>query len=329
MRIFKNTAFASAALMAAALYASTAMAEVKLRLAVETTSGDPTNVMLAEFRDNLAEAAGDEVEIEFFDGGSLGDEFALVEMLRVNQAQVVPLGSDGVVQLAPQFAIFDAPYLFTSKQQARDALAGDLGAKLTEVLRESANLEVLAFGEIGVRVVSNNTRPVETPEDLKGLKLRTPGSPTRIMAFTKLGASPVQIDLGDVYLALRQGTIDGQENPMSVIKEFSLHEVQKYISLTNHVYTPVTLAMNGDAYDALSDEMKTAVKDAAKAAATVTHENSDKQDAELVAIFEEAGVTVNAPDLAPFQEASAEIHEEIGKVVGEDFMADVKSSINE
>lgn len=329
MTPLKRLAYTSVALLASAVFAGAALSQDKLRLAVETTAGDPTNVMLSAFRDNLSEAVGDQLELEFFDGGSLGDEHTLVELLRVNQAQVVPLGSDGVVQLAPQFAIFDAPYLFTAKQQARDALSGELGDTLSDVLRESANLEVLAFGELGVRVVSNNTRPIETPEDLHGLKLRTPGSPTRIMAFTELGAAPVQIDLGDVYVALRQGAIDGQENPMSVIEEFSLHEVQQYISLTNHVYTPITLAMNGDAFDALSEDLQAAVIEAAEAAAVATYELSDQQDAELVAIFEAAGVAVNAPDLAPFQVAAEPIHVEIGKVVGEDFMEQVKGMINE
>src|SRR5690606_24079490 len=161
---------------------------------------------------------------------------------------------------------------------------------LTEALRDSTGLQMLAFGELGFRVISNNTRPIETPEDLKGLKLRTPGSAMRIAAFTELGAAPTPMSLGDVYVAMRQGALDGQENPMSVIEEFSFHEVQKYISLTNHVYTPISLVMNGRAFDALSEEQQQAVIAAAEVAAKATHDLSDEQDARLVSFFEEAGV---------------------------------------
>ncbi|WP_127143577.1 TRAP transporter substrate-binding protein [Pelagibacterium montanilacus] len=305
-----------------------AFAQTSLRLAVETTSGDPTNVMLATFRDELEAAAGDDVSLEFFDGGSLGDEIALMEMIRANQAQVVPIGSD-IVDLDTHFSIFDAPFLFGTKQQARDALDGELGDLLKTSLREEAGLEVLAFGELGFRVISNNVRPINTPEDLANLKLRTPGSPTRIMAFTTLGAAPTPMSLGDVYVALRQGALDGQENPMSVIEEFSFHEVQDYITLTNHVYTPITLAMNGGAYDALSDELKQAVAEAAETAAIATRELSDEQDARLVAFFEEAGVEVNTPDLASFQAASEPIYDEIAAVVSQEFMDSVLEIINE
>jgi TRAP-type transport system periplasmic protein len=328
MGIHKLMNLTCAAAVAAMVFTGAATAQTSLRLAVETTAGDPTNVMLASFRDAFSEAAGDAVSIDFFDGGSLGDEEALVELLRVNQAQVVPIGSD-IVQLDPKFSIFDAPFLFESKQQARDALAGELGDMLKDSLRETTGLEVLAFGELGFRVISNNVRPIETPEDLAGLKLRTPGSATRIMAFTTLGAAPTQMSLGDAYVGLRQGAIDGQENPMSVIEEFSLHEVQRYISVTNHVYTPITLAMNGDAFNALPDDLKAAAIAAAEKAAIATQQLSDEQDARLITVFEDAGVEVNTPDLAPFQAASEPIHAEIATIVGEDFMARAKELINE
>jgi len=302
-----------------AILSPAANAQTTLRLAVETTPGDPLNVMLTTFRDELQKSAGSDVTIEFFEGGALGDETALMEMIRVNQAQVVPLGSD-IVQLDNKFAIFDAPFLFADKQVARDALDGELGELLRTSLRENADLQALAFGELGFRAISNNVRPIEKPEDLAGLKLRTPGSETRIMAFQTLGAAPTPMNLGDVYVALRQGALDGQENPLSVIEEFSFFEVQKYISLTNHVYSPITLAMNGTVWDGLGDDLKQKVLEAAKVAAEKTRELSDQKDAELVSKFEAAGVAVNKPDLAPFKAAAEPIHAEIAKMVGEDFM---------
>lgn len=306
-----------------AMIAGTADAQTKLRIAVETTPGDPLNVMLSTFRDELKASAGDQVEIEFFDGGSLGDENALTEMLRAGQVQIVPIGSD-IVQLDSKFSTFDAPFLFATKDVARKALDGELGKLLTASLREKANLQALAFGELGFRAISNNVRPIEKPTDLAGLKIRTPGSDTRIMVFKMLGAAPTPMALGDAYVALRQGALDGQENPLSVIQEFSLYEVQKYISLTNHVYSPITLAMNGAAWDALSDDLKAKVSAAAAVGSRKTRELSDAKDAELVAVFEKAGVKVNKPDLTPFQEAAGPIRVEIGKIVTPEFMSKVE-----
>lgn len=327
MKFFKPGQGLAASLAALALSTTVASADVTLRLAVETTSGDPTHVMLSAFRDNLVAAAGDSVTIEFNDGGSLGDEDTLNELIRAGAVDVIPMGTDGVAALDTKFSIFDAPFLFASKQVARDALDGPLGAALATSLREKSGLEVLAFGELGVRVVSNAKREVKVPADLAGLKLRTPGSPTRMMAFTELGATPTNLPLGEVYMGLKQGVIDGQENPLSVIKEFSLFEVQPYISLTNHIYTPVTLVMNGAAYDALSDEMKVMVKDAAKAAVEPTRTLSDESDATLVEEFRAAGVTVTEPDIAAFQEAAAPIRAKVAEIVTPEFMAEVEGML--
>lgn len=163
MKIMSFFQRAGVAAVAAAFLLSPAMtvpaeAQTKLRLAVETTPGDPLNVMLAAFRDELQKTAGDEVAIEFFEGGSLGDESALTDMVRVNRVQVLPMGSD-IVQLDDKFSVFDVPFLFTDKEVARKALDGELGEVLRKSLRDKARLEVLAFGELGFRVISNNVRP--------------------------------------------------------------------------------------------------------------------------------------------------------------------------
>jgi TRAP-type transport system periplasmic protein len=326
MSVTKRMGFALG-LLASVFTAEIAAADTKMRLAVETTGGDPTNVMLAAFRDELKKTTGDAFSIEFFDGGSLGDENALAELIRAGAVEVIPLGSDGVAALDSKFSIFDTPFLFSGKEQARAMLDGDLGKLMAASLKEKANLEVLAFGELGVRVISNSKVAVKTPADLDGLKIRTPNSPTRIMAFQALGASPTTLALGEVYMGLKQGVIDGQENPLSVIKEFSLFETQSHISLTNHIYTPITLVMNGTAYDALSDELKAKVKAAGMVGVAKTRELSDKSDASLVAEFEKAGVTITKPDIAAFQTAALPVRSKIAEVVTPEFMAQVEETL--
>lgn len=326
MSVMRKMGFAFGVL-ASVISADLAAAETKMRLAVETTSGDPTNVMLATFRDELKKTTGDAFAIEFFDGGSLGDENALAELIRAGAVEVIPLGSDGVAALDSKFSVFDTPFLFSGKEQARAMLDGELGQIMAKSLKEKANLEVLAFGELGVRVITNSKREIKTPTDLSGLKIRTPNSPTRIMAFQTLGAAPTTLALGEVYMGLKQGVIDGQENPLSVVKEFSLFETQPYISLTNHIYTPITLVMNGTAFDSLSDDLKAKVKAAAKVGVDKTRTLSDDSDANLVAEFEKAGVTVTKPDIAAFQAAAAPVRIKIAEVVTPEFMTQVEETL--
>lgn len=323
--MFRKFSLVAAAAIAVAIGSGDAMAQTKLRLAVETTGRDPTNVMLGTFRDELKAMAGDEVEIEYFEGGALGDEGALAELIRAGQVEVVSMGSD-IVSLDSRFAVFDMPFMFSDKASARAAMDGELGEMLAKSLRETVDLQVVGYGELGFRVISNNVRPITKPEDLKGLKLRTPSNQGRIVAFETLGAAPTPMPLGEAYVALRQGALDGQENPMSVIKEFSLFEVQKYISITNHVYTPITLTMNGRAWDALSPEMQDKLKQAATKAGEATRALSDESDAKLVDEFKAAGVEINTVDAAAFREAAAPVAEKLSAVVSPEFMKQVMES---
>ena len=300
---------------------------VNLKLSVETPQGDPLNVMLRAFAESLGNRVGDQVSIEIFDGGVLGDEIAQMELVRAGEVDVVPMGSD-VVEIDKHFAIFDMPFLFPDAATAHGALDGELGTLLADSLREAAGVEVLAFGELGFRVISNNRGPINTPDDLKGLKLRTPGSKTRILAFQELGAAPTPMNLGEVYLALKQGALDGQENPLSVVKEFSFFEVQKYISITRHVYTPITMTMHGKTWDSLSPELQEAAKAAAADAAAQTRRLSADSDASLVSEFEAQGVAVNQADVESFKAVTGPIYEKIGEVAGPDFVEKALAAIN-
>ena len=318
----------AAALIAGGLGISAASAQTALRLSVETPEGEPLNYMLRAFAAALEEDAPGAFDIEIFDGGVLGDEIAQMEPVRAGQVDVVPMGSD-VVEIDSHFAIFDAPFLFADADTARGALDGGLGDMFAESLLENTGLKLLGFGELGFRMITNNVRPVVKPEDLAGLKLRTPGSSTRIMAFETLGAAPTPMNLGEVYLALQQGVLDGQENPFGTIKEMSFHEVQDYLSLSKHVYTPITFVMNGQKWDGLTDEEKAAVTAAAEKAVAASRALSDDNAAAQLEDFKAAGMKINEIDLAAFKAAIPPIYEEIGTIVGPDFMEKVVAIVEE
>ncbi|MCB1715469.1 MAG: TRAP transporter substrate-binding protein [Candidatus Competibacteraceae bacterium] len=302
---------------------------LKLRLSVESTPGAPTQHILASFRDALQTAFGDQVEIEYFDSGTLGDEIVHMQQVRTGQLDVIPIGSDAV-QLDPKWAVFDIPFLFSDRAAVAKVLDGEVGAQLDASFQERAGLKVLGFGEIGFRNISNNVRPVVVPDDLKGLKLRTPGSKTRILSFEMLGASPIKMNIGEVYLALQQGVVDGQENPLSNIRKWSWYEVQKYISVSHHVYTPITFVMNLAKYQSLTDAQRTAVDQAAREAVLASRAYGEESDNKLVAEIKELAkgqTAFNEIDLVAFKKAAKPIAVEIGKVAGEEFTASVMAAV--
>lgn len=311
--------FASALLCTGTASAQDAL---KLRLSVESTPGASTQQILAAFRDALKAEMGDAVEIEYFDSGTLGDEIVHMQQVRTGQLDVIPIGSDAV-QLDSKFAVFDIPFLFNSREQVSAVLDGPIGEELDASFQENAGLKVLGFGEIGFRHITNNVRPVVTPADLEGLKLRTPGSSTRIMSFEMLGASPIKMNIGEVYLALQQGVIDGQENPFGNIAKWSWDEVQNYISLSRHVYTPITLVMNKRRYDGLTDEQRAAVDAAARIAVESSRAYGAENDASLEAVIRERSpdVEFNEIDSDSFKEIAAKIGERIGETAGAEFTA--------
>ena len=317
-------------LLSSALSMTAANADVlKLRLSVESTPGASTQHMLATFRDELKKEMGDDVAIEYFDSGTLGDEIVHMQQVRTGQLDVIPIGSDAV-QLDPKWAVFDIPFLFKDRDAVAAVFDGDIGRDLDLSFQKSAGLKVLGFGEIGFRNISNNVRPVRVPADLKGLKLRTPGSKTRILSFEMLGASPIKMSIGEVYLALQQGVVDGQENPLGNIRKWSWHEVQKYISMSNHVYTPITFVMNLKRYNSLTDAQRAAVDKAARAAVKASRQYGVDNDNKLVAEIKELSkgkVEFNDIDVAAFKAAAKPIAAEIGKIAGEEFTAKVMSAV--
>lgn len=311
----------AAAMAISLLAAATAYAEpLKLRLSVESTPGASTQHMLASFRDALKAEMGNDVEIEFFDSGTLGDEIVHMQQVRTGQLDVIPIGSDAV-QLDPKFAVFDIPFLFSSREQVAAVLDGPIGEELDKSLQEKAGLKVLGYGEIGFRHITNNVRPIVKPEDLQGVKLRTPGSKTRIMSFEMLGATPIKMNVGEIYLALEQGVIDGQENPFGNIRKWSWFEVQKYISISRHVYTPITFVMNLDRYEELTPEQRQKVDKAARVAVEKSRKYGADNDAKLEQEIRELAPNVkfNDIDKKAFKEASKPIAKKIGAIAGEEF----------
>lgn len=291
--------------------------ELTLRISGENPMSGLDLRMAKRFAENLQEELGDDLSYELFHTQALGDEQVHLQMIRTGQIDVYPMGSDAV-SMDDKWAVFDMPFLFRDRETVARLLDGEIGEELRQSMRESAGLEVLAFGENGFRMITNNVRPIVTPADLEGIQIRVPGSAARILSFKSFGAQPISMNMGELYLALQQGTVDGQENPLPQIVNRSFFEVQKYLSLSRHVYSPTTLVMNGAKFDTLTEQQQDAVRRAALEAAEYTRQLGVDADKELLGELE-GKIEINEIDLEAFREAAAPIWAEVGAMAGSDF----------
>jgi tripartite ATP-independent transporter DctP family solute receptor len=211
--------------------------------------------------------------------------------------------------IVPQFSLLGLPFLFEDLPQAWEVVDGPFGDSL-KGLAEEQGLLVLAFWDNGIRQTSNNVRPIAAPADLAGLKIRTPPDPITVDIFNALGASPTPLAFSELYIALEQGVVDGQENPLINIWSSKLYEVQKYISLTGHKYEATLLLASKTVFDSFSEEDQAAIREAAKEAGEYNRQRSLNDEKELRAKLEEAGVAFNEVDKQPFVDATQAVYDQ-------------------
>lgn len=274
-------------------------AELTFRAATEVAEKGDIYLLLKAFKDEVESRSGGNIEVKLFSGGTLGSQRQLQEQLQLGAIQAIGTGSD-IVELDPKFSIFDLPFLFDGRKGAYEAIDGGLGEALKKSLLETKNVRVLAIGEIGFRHITNNARAIKSPADLKGLKIRTPGNPLRITAFKALGAAPTPIPYKELYTALQQDVVDGQENPVGTLQELSLWDVQTHISLTGHVYTPAYVLVDEKWWSALDAGQQEILTAAAQAAKKRQRETLASQEGALLDKAKANGMTVTEPDLAAF-----------------------------
>ncbi|MEP7283673.1 MAG: DctP family TRAP transporter solute-binding subunit, partial [Rubrivivax sp.] len=218
----------------------------------------------------------------------------------------------------PEARILDIPFLFRDKAHARLVLDGPIGEEIAKKF-ESKGLKVLSWCDNGVRHMTNSKRDVNTPDDLKGLKMRTMENPVHIAAYKALGIVPTPMAFPEVFTALQQGTVDGQENPLSVIMAAKFDQVQKHVSLTGHVFSPALFIMNKAMFDKLSPEDQKIFVEAAKSGTVLNRARVDADDAKGVEYLRSKGVTViDNVDKAQFAAKMAPVLADFEKQFGKD-----------
>jgi len=228
----------------------------------------------------------------------------------------------------PDFAVLDLPYLFPSKEIAYKVLDGEVG---TELLGQMASGGILGLGfwENGIRHVTNNVREIITPEDLVGLRIRTMENEIHMNAYRHFGASPTPMAMGEVFMALQQGVVDGQENPAINIYTSRLHEVQRYMSLTGTFYSPAVLMLNQAIFNSMSETQQNAVLRAAEEAKHWQRRFSQENTAQAIEDIRASGTLVTEVDLAVWIEASQATYRDFEGTLRQDLIQAIRQIVEE
>ena len=292
---------------------------VVIKVAAVTSDAHPDFIAMRDvFKKNLEARSGGRIKVELYPNGQLGGDRECIESVQMGTLEIAMPASSVVAGFDPRFQVLDLPFLFRDKKTAFAALDGDLGKKLNDGLLSKGFVN-LGFNENGFRHVSNNRGPVTKPEDMKGLKLRTMENPLHVAFFKLLGANPTPINSGELYTALQQKTVDAQENPIPLIYTTKFYEVQKYLTLSGHVYAATALLMNDKFFSSLPKDLQKVVQEGAERYRTEQRKMSAQQDKEMLAKLKASGMQIN--ELTPaekqaFVKATAPVYGEFQGKIG-------------
>ncbi len=291
-------------------------AEVTVKMGI-SVGGDHLYVQMSKLMaKEIEKRVPGRVDWKLFPGAQLGRNDVIMRGLQTG-THIASMQSSWMAAVVPAFELFEAPFMFTNREQVKRVSAA-VQDDLAEELAKKGVVLVGGIGELGFRQISNNVRPIVTPADLNGIKLRTPGNPFRIKMFRTFGANPTPMSSSEVYMAIRQGVIEGQENPLASIWAMKFHEVQKYISLSNHVFTPTAILFSKKHWDSWPKDIRDAIEEAARVAIEFSHKFGKEKDQSLQADMLKANpeIKFNKIDVPAFKKLAAPLYADLEKQVG-------------
>ena len=286
---------------------------IELKLGHVGAPGSLFDLAATEFAHRVEERSVGAVTVTVFGSSQLGGDETLLQKLRLGTIDI-SLPSTVMSSTIEQFGLFEMPYLVRDRDHMRRIEAAVIWPDLAP-LAEARRYTILAVWENGFRHITNNLRPIRTPGDLVGIKLRTPRGIWRVKLFQALGASPTPMSYSEVFMALQTGVMDGQENPLAQIHSGRLHEVQKYLSLTGHVYTPAFVTVGSVRWRRLPEDVRSTVAQIAKEMQPFVYETAIRLEAEYLADMQASGIEVNEADAEAFLAASRPVYEEFAATV--------------
>jgi tripartite ATP-independent transporter DctP family solute receptor len=289
----------------------------------------PQGQGLKKFAEIVSQKSGGKLKVQPFYAAQLGDDLKMSEALKAGTQEITIPSTSPLTGMVKELGMFDFPFVFSNEKEADAVLDGPLGQKLIDKLPQHG-LIGLGYWENGFRNLTNSKKPVATVEDFKGLKIRTLQSKVHMEAFGALGANATPMPFSEVFTALESKTVDGQENPLPTIESNKFNEVQKYLSLTNHVYTPFLFLVSKKFWDQLSPDEQKILKDASIEAGKFERETNRAQNKKSLESLKSKGMQVNdvtPENRAKMQEAVKPVVDKYSKELGEDLVKEMFAEV--
>lgn len=321
MKFFKN--LVAAALTVSALHVAPALANgpVVMRIASVTPEQHPVSTVLKKVAARINARTDLNVKVETYLAGALGGDLEAMDQVARGAVQATAAG--GISMMAgydPKFGIEELPFLFADRQAAYNAMDGKMGELIT-ALADKHGLTVLAYWENGFRHFTNSKRPIVKPADMQGLRFRSAESKIRLEMFKQLKAAAMPMPFTELYQALQQGVVDGQENPIALIQSASFYTVQKHLSFSGHIWSAIPIVVSKKWYDGLTQAQRTGLREEFYAARIEQRKLVESSEAEQIAFLKAKGMQVTHVDTKAFVQATDSVWKTVEASFGPEWMA--------
>lgn len=334
MQVFKRQFLAaSCAALAAVAFSAPAFAQVKertIKFAMQNSAGSAQYDAAVRFADIVKAKSGGKIKVNVFGGGTLGKDTAVVSAMQGGTVDMCVMNSSLLAGVVKEMAVYDFPFVFGTEQEAYTVVDGAFGKKLHAML-EPKGLVGLSYWELGFRHFHNSKRPIAKFEDLQGLKIRVIETPIYVDFMRAMGANPVPLPYPELYGALEQGAVDGGTQPVINMTNAKLYEVQKYFSLTGHMYNPQSVIYSKKIWDGFSAEEKKLLQDAADEARDYQRKISRERNAAGIAELKAKGMQINelpAADRAKIKEKAQPVVDKYTKQIGEPLVNELYAAVD-
>jgi tripartite ATP-independent transporter DctP family solute receptor len=329
VRTLLAVALGATSLLAAGLAQAADIKERSIKFAFQNQKGHPQAEGAQKFADLVAQKSGNKLSVKLFPGGTLGGDVQTVSALQGGTIEMTVLNAGILTSHVKEFAVFDLPFLFANAQEVDAVTDGPVGKSLLARLADK-NLIGLGYWDLGFRNLTNSKRPINKVEDIAGLKIRVIQSPIYIDMFNALGATATPMPFPELYPALEQKAVDGQENPFTLIRTSKFYEVQKHLAVTRHVYNPQALLISRKLWDSMSADERNVITEAAAEATKFQRQLSRGQADEALADLRKAGMQVtefSPAELQRLRDKVKPVVEKFSAQVGEATVKEVNAEI--
>ena len=300
----RRTVLGAAAALGAIALPGLAQTKTVLRISTPAVPDAWHAKMWTVFKDTLEKSAPGEFDVQINLNASLFKQGAEPAAMARGNLELTSISPADIAKIVPAFSVFTAGYMLRDPAHQQKVFSGPIGAEMFKTVAEKMDITVLSTCYLGTRQVNlREVRNVKTPADLKGIKLRMPGSKDWLFLGNALGATATPLAFGEVYLGLKTGTIDGQDNPLPSVRAAKFYEVTKQIVMTSHLVDSLFIAIASKAFNALTPAQKQKVSAAAQAAALYNNDNNIKEESQLVEFFKKEGLQVTVPDVDAFHKS--------------------------